>query len=84
MAYLGNLEEAVRLGVKEAASGQVGVPQGRLLTEDPEPEEPPGGHLKGYLPGIPEAFEEPRLFLRALNSYALGETFFCSSLQELN
>ena len=38
VAYLGNLEEGVRLGVKEAASGQVGVRQGQLLTDDPEPE----------------------------------------------
>lgn len=38
VAYLGNLDEAVRLGVKEAASGRVGVRQGQLLNEDPEPE----------------------------------------------
>ncbi|HLE81396.1 MAG TPA: IS1634 family transposase, partial [Dehalococcoidia bacterium] len=38
VAYLGNVDEGVRLGVKAAASGQVGVHQHQLLTEEPEPE----------------------------------------------
>lgn len=38
VAYLGNIDEALRLGVQEAATGQVGLRQGQLIDEDPEPE----------------------------------------------
>ena len=38
VAYLGDVAEASRLGVKQAATGQVGSWQSRLFDEAPEPE----------------------------------------------
>ncbi len=38
VAYLGDMDEALRLGVAQAATGQAGVRQGQLIGEGPEPE----------------------------------------------